>query len=244
MANTPFLDLVKPAGTDRALVSVINSNSDKIDTGVSTLSEQIATNNDAATYTKLSDIKSALNTLAETLSANQTKFIRIHTGTDTSLSPFTGWNDFIGYMQKQSSGYWIATLVGRDGVDVTVTNNNGTMNAYSLSDKIATKTYTIAKANTSYTYNGVYLRKCANVLHVKVRGLVDLPNGNSSIFELPVGCRPTELVQCDVIAVSQNEGTGYRVLRFGFSANGSVTAYNYGSALSNNNGEISFVIVI
>ena len=43
MANTPFLDLVKPAGTDRALVSVINSNSDKIDTGVSTLSEQIGT---------------------------------------------------------------------------------------------------------------------------------------------------------------------------------------------------------
>ena len=43
MANTPFLDLVKPAGTDRALVSVINSNSDKIDGGVSTLSEQIGT---------------------------------------------------------------------------------------------------------------------------------------------------------------------------------------------------------
>lgn len=42
MANTPFLDLVKPAGTDHALVSVINSNSDKIDGGVSTLSEQIA----------------------------------------------------------------------------------------------------------------------------------------------------------------------------------------------------------
>ena len=41
MANTPFLDLVKPAGTDKALVSVINSNSDKIDTGVSTLSDQI-----------------------------------------------------------------------------------------------------------------------------------------------------------------------------------------------------------
>lgn len=39
MANTSFLDLVKPAGTDKALVSVINSNSDKIDSGVSTLSE-------------------------------------------------------------------------------------------------------------------------------------------------------------------------------------------------------------
>lgn len=44
MANTPFLDLVKPAGTDRALVSVINSNSDKIDGGVSTLSEQLGIN--------------------------------------------------------------------------------------------------------------------------------------------------------------------------------------------------------
>lgn len=41
MANTSFLDLVKPAGTDKALVSVINSNSDKIDNGVSTLSEQM-----------------------------------------------------------------------------------------------------------------------------------------------------------------------------------------------------------
>lgn len=41
MANTPNLDLVKPAGTDHALVSVINSNSDKIDAGYGTLSEQI-----------------------------------------------------------------------------------------------------------------------------------------------------------------------------------------------------------
>jgi hypothetical protein len=32
MANTPNIDLVKPAGSDHALVSVLNSNSDKIDT--------------------------------------------------------------------------------------------------------------------------------------------------------------------------------------------------------------------
>jgi hypothetical protein len=31
MANTTNIDLVKPAGTDHALISVINSNSDKID---------------------------------------------------------------------------------------------------------------------------------------------------------------------------------------------------------------------
>ena len=31
MANTSNLDLVKPAGTDHALISVINSNMDKVD---------------------------------------------------------------------------------------------------------------------------------------------------------------------------------------------------------------------
>lgn len=45
MANTPFLNLVKPTDTDQALITDINNNSDKIDTGVSTLSEQIATVN-------------------------------------------------------------------------------------------------------------------------------------------------------------------------------------------------------
>ena len=45
MANTPNLDLVKPAGTDKALVSVINSNSDKIDAGFGSLSDQIETVN-------------------------------------------------------------------------------------------------------------------------------------------------------------------------------------------------------
>lgn len=50
MANTPNLDLVKPAGTDHALVSVINSNSDKIDGGFGTLSEQIGANVPTQTY--------------------------------------------------------------------------------------------------------------------------------------------------------------------------------------------------
>ncbi len=49
MANTPNLDLVKPAGTDKALVSVINSNSDKIDAGFGSLSDQIGTLNSKTT---------------------------------------------------------------------------------------------------------------------------------------------------------------------------------------------------
>jgi hypothetical protein len=42
MANTPNIDLVKPAGTDHALVSVLNSNSDKIDTFAGTTNAAIA----------------------------------------------------------------------------------------------------------------------------------------------------------------------------------------------------------
>lgn len=41
MANTPFLNLFKPTDLDQALVTDINSNMDKIDAGVSTLSDQI-----------------------------------------------------------------------------------------------------------------------------------------------------------------------------------------------------------
>jgi hypothetical protein len=45
MASTQNLNLVKPAGTDKALVSVINSNSDKIDAFAGTTNQAINTLN-------------------------------------------------------------------------------------------------------------------------------------------------------------------------------------------------------
>ncbi len=42
MANTPYIDLVKPAGTDKALISVINANSDKIDSAVGGVQDALA----------------------------------------------------------------------------------------------------------------------------------------------------------------------------------------------------------
>jgi hypothetical protein len=42
MANTTNLDLVKPAGTDKALVSVLNSNSDKIDAWAGTTNQALS----------------------------------------------------------------------------------------------------------------------------------------------------------------------------------------------------------
>ena len=49
MANTTNLDLVKPAGTDKALVSVINSNSDKIDAFAGTTNQALSTNSGVIT---------------------------------------------------------------------------------------------------------------------------------------------------------------------------------------------------
>lgn len=43
MANTTNLNLVKPAGTDKALVSVLNSNSDKIDAFAGTTNQALST---------------------------------------------------------------------------------------------------------------------------------------------------------------------------------------------------------
>lgn len=76
MANTPNLDLVKPAGTDHALVSVINSNSDKIDGGFGTLSEQIATY-DFGTIASQSALESALVTYISNMTDGQFKHVRV-----------------------------------------------------------------------------------------------------------------------------------------------------------------------
>ena len=79
MANTPNIDLVKPAGTDHALVSVLNSNSDKIDTFAGTTNQAIA---NLAEYESIGSVasQSALETALETKLATMTN------GTNVSIS--------------------------------------------------------------------------------------------------------------------------------------------------------------
>ena len=122
MANTPFLDLVKPAGTDHALVSVINSNSDKIDTGVSTLSEQIGIY-EFGTKT-LSEFESALNTYVNNnMSNGQTKSISV--SISPASSPF-GANLYMGDVKKLNSTRTRVELRRATSIDtVTGAANNG-----------------------------------------------------------------------------------------------------------------------
>lgn len=80
MANTPFLNLVKPTDTDQALITDINNNSDKIDTGVSTLSEQIGSLNyydQIGYFDSLSALTTVLNTEIGNMQAGESRKGRV-----------------------------------------------------------------------------------------------------------------------------------------------------------------------
>ena len=112
MANTPFLDLVKPAGTDRALVSVINSNSDKIDGGVSTLSEQIAMNA-LGTKTTVAALESALATLGGSMPNNSVRNVMF--AIDPAQGVFKNAN-YTGTISRSVSGRYTVSVQSHSSV--------------------------------------------------------------------------------------------------------------------------------
>ena len=73
MANTTNLDLVKPAGTDHALISVLNSNSDKIDAFAGTTNTAVS-----AVQNGLAYIVGNTNTTGATLSVGQFVYVKGH----------------------------------------------------------------------------------------------------------------------------------------------------------------------
>ena len=73
MANTTNLDLVKPAGTDHALISVLNSNSDKIDTFAGQTNDSLSAEQNGLAY-----IVGNTNTTGGTLAAGQFVYVKGH----------------------------------------------------------------------------------------------------------------------------------------------------------------------
>lgn len=82
MANTTNLDLVKPAGTDKALVSVINANSDKIDAFAGTTNQALANKPDNATEMPMSE--SDATTVASAISMLTRNILILKKETTTS----------------------------------------------------------------------------------------------------------------------------------------------------------------
>jgi hypothetical protein len=73
MANTTNLDLVKPAGTDHALISVLNSNSDKIDAFAGQTNDSLSAEQNGLAY-----IVGNTNTTGGTLAVGQFVYVKGH----------------------------------------------------------------------------------------------------------------------------------------------------------------------
>ena len=195
MANTPFLDLVKPAGTDRALVSVINSNSDKIDTGVSTLSEQI-------TYIKLTSATD-FNTLTVGSNKKAKHYRGENIGNNTNIpSGFAGSNipwgmDVIPIGDSYSKQ--ILHLYGQPYREYERTQkyDNGNVvwqDWFSSYDQIATKYASVKYNNVEYVnfmrFGKVVFMSCVNGNWDSVSSTSITLNGQSTPVVAPTGFRP------------------------------------------------------
>jgi hypothetical protein len=73
MANTTNLDLVKPAGTDHALISVLNSNSDKIDAFAGQTNDSLSAEQNGLAY-----IVGNTNATGGTLAVGQFVYVKGH----------------------------------------------------------------------------------------------------------------------------------------------------------------------
>jgi hypothetical protein len=121
MANTPNIDLVKPAGTDHALVSVINSNSDKIDTFAGTTNAAITALTPIASksFGSIDELNQYGNSVINSVTFTST-------GTARSNLPFAS----DGTMVISGDGnYMHVTCYRANGECYTRHKNNGTWDA-------------------------------------------------------------------------------------------------------------------
>jgi hypothetical protein len=131
MANTTNLNLAKPAGTDKALVSVLNSNSDKIDAWAGTTNQALST-----------------------LSGNKVQYLgSITTGSeiadclDNALSAMT-LNNAMGYFAY--GGYWYNVVIMK--------NNNNWASAFLNSYRGIEYTYSCIKSNGAWSIEQLALK--------------------------------------------------------------------------------------
>lgn len=146
MANTTNLNMVKPAGTDHALISVINSNMDIIDGAVgalpsgSTLQGEIDSANTAITNlnTQMSSKIKVLTNTSVSFAASQ-KNVTISLAVGEAASNF----DWVATLSKTYSG---TCVVGaeNDGnnlkvhIDASIRRNSETYGGYGVTTAFTT----------------------------------------------------------------------------------------------------------
>ena len=108
-----------------------------------------------ARMTALSSIKTFLQSVINSMSENDYKFVRVPTGADDSLSPFVTWTDYVGFVHKQNptGTYWSGFFVSRKGIYAEVACNDGVFSATSINDELAYnrgETITVGGTNAMY----------------------------------------------------------------------------------------------
>lgn len=165
MANTSNLDLVKPAGTDHALISVINSNMDKVDAYAGKVNTSLAGVEDGLAIVATGNTHAAIT-------AGQFVYVKEH-------------NTLPEGLYTASSN--IAANATLSTTNLTADSKGG-LNA--LSDQIGTVT---TVTNGSLSSGRVKYAKVNGIVCVRIRlAGVNEDQGENEIATLPEGCRPSE----------------------------------------------------
>ena len=216
MANTPFLDLVKPAGTDRALVSVINSNSDKIDTGVSTLSEQKANFVSLGSFTE-STFTDFLKAVCASYYSNAEEDKAVN-----FVATWSGHEFFTGMIRKHGTNVFCMTFVGDNIVSCKYNASAQTISVNDINDQMATLSNTAAlctkaeiiAANASATFTpartiGLLIGEYGanNIMYTIFRASAT----NVSVGEIKTNGNITVTTNNGVITVANGSTNSWRV---------------------------------
>ena len=180
MANTTNLDLVKPAGTDHALISVLNSNSDKIDAFAGQTNDSLSAEQNGLAY-----IVGNTNTTGGTLVVGQFVYVKGHSTIAEGLRKVT------------------ASISANASITTSNTDacSEGGLNA--LNSKLTTNKYDLSSAFsdiTDFEYFQCMLFRSGNVVTFKISGHIKatITASTSSIVKhgvIPTGYRPTSIDQ-------------------------------------------------
>ena len=147
---------------------------------------------------------------------------------------YTAANNFATYDTRLQG---IETKIGSDTLNTTSSTLIGGINE--VNNSITYNSTTILASVATHTYAGIKIMKSGNNKIIKISGFVDIDaNTYTTICTLPDEYKSIEDFTYDVTALLL--GSTPRKLRFDFdSSNKQVKVYNYGSAFTDNNMQIT-----
>ena len=189
MANTTNLDLVKPAGTDHALISVLNSNSDKIDAFAGQTNDSLSAEQNGLAY-----IVGNTNTTGGTLAVGQFVYVKGHSTIPEGLRKVT-------------------SSISANG-SITTSNTDacseGGLNA--LNSKFAPQDF-VSLVTQDTTWQWIACVKVGNVCYITGRlSYVEIGTSDTKVLTLPSGYRPAYNVCSPTVAL---DGSGAAPAAYG-----------------------------